>query len=287
SSSILVETLKRTDFRRLAYAMRRRTVPMSTPVHEQGRPPTSVDLILEGHCKLVVRVACANPSSTSITTAAAAAAATASTAAAATNADTLTSSTTIFTSTSTSTSTSIPNRSNASYSTQLLQAPRQPQQQPEEPHSGPTDPADPNEQVFTIPALGPIYGGAAVLMVRDGKHPHLTRAGRKKRLELAVLGPGDMCSEAGILGEERQPHSCIVTSSAGLVTLSLSLRDLRKLVHPADLTALRECCRTRAAQRESRLAVATSVANLSPAEVVRHFSLRKRLSGLSTAATAS
>ncbi|GLI59021.1 hypothetical protein VaNZ11_000847, partial [Volvox africanus] len=204
-------------FRRLAYAMRRCTVPMSTAVHEQGRPPTSLDLILEGHCKLVVRVACVSPISTSITTAsAAAAAATPSGTPAAANADTLTS--------SAINSTSRLNRSESSSSTQLLLPTQQPQPQPEQQ----TDPADPSDQIFTVPDLGPVYGGAAVLMVRDGRHPHLTRAGRKKRLELAVLGPGDMCSEAGVLGEERQPHSCIVTSSAGLVTLTLSLRDLRK-----------------------------------------------------------
>ncbi|GFR44850.1 hypothetical protein Agub_g6193, partial [Astrephomene gubernaculifera] len=89
------------------------------------------------------------------------------------------------------------------------------------------------------------------------------------RLELAVLGPGDICSEASVLGEERQPHSCVVASSTGLVTLSLSAWDLRKLVHPADLQTLREHFAQRYNERSNRLAVATNLANMSAVDLGR------------------
>lgn len=52
SASIFCEKLRRTDLRTLAYAMVRRTLPMHAAVYEQGAAPTSLDLILEGHCKV-------------------------------------------------------------------------------------------------------------------------------------------------------------------------------------------------------------------------------------------
>ncbi|EFJ50702.1 hypothetical protein VOLCADRAFT_116719 [Volvox carteri f. nagariensis] len=297
NSAVLSEALRRTDFRRLAYAMRRRTVPMSTAVHEQGQPPASLDLILEGHCKATVatesRPTSANPNIDFPISA---------------------SSPSSSSSSSTSSTSTSPTRPTRSPSP-IMRPQQQPHQQPQaitqnrlqrqatqhtpgfeapEGGEGLQYPEDGSE--VPVPDLGPVYGGAAVLMMRGGKHPHLARAGRIRRLELAVLGPGDMCSEAGVLGEERQPHSCIVTSSSGLVALSLQLRDLRKLVHPADLTALKESCRVRVEQRRSRMEVAASVSVTNLQQVQRkslgsvsaagggwqqqqHCSLRERLSG--------
>lgn len=76
------------------------------------------------------------------------------------------------------------------------------------------------------------------------------------------------CSEASVLGEERHAHSCVVTSQS-LVVLSVSTKDLRKCVHPADMATLREHFERRYSQRSSRLAVAASVAAMSASELAR------------------
>ncbi|GFR44851.1 hypothetical protein Agub_g6194, partial [Astrephomene gubernaculifera] len=52
SSPVLGSALHRTDLRRLAYAMERRTTPMHAALYEQGQPPAALHLILEGSCKV-------------------------------------------------------------------------------------------------------------------------------------------------------------------------------------------------------------------------------------------
>ncbi|KAG2500801.1 hypothetical protein HYH03_001563 [Edaphochlamys debaryana] len=199
STPVLGEALRRTDLRLLAHAMARRTVPMNSTLYEQGAPPASLDLIVEGHCKVT----------------------------------------------------------DSGFSSGLTGSGA---------GGGGGPPSLQQLQSALEEGGGRGWGPPAVL--RRGS-PHFRGAGRTKKLELAVLGPGDMCSEASVLGSEKHPHSAVVTTSGGITLLSLGVRDLRRLVHPADLATLREHFERRYANRSNRLAVAASVANMAATELGR------------------
>eukprot|EP00198_Chlamydomonas_reinhardtii_P001705 XP_001691041.1 predicted protein [Chlamydomonas reinhardtii] len=255
SAPVLGEALRRTDLRRLAYASERRSLGRNVALYEQGAAPAGLELIVEGQCKLVVKVAVTESSSmvgsrrgtdTGIAALGPSGAAAPSSAAGASSAG--------GAAQAASSAGGTAGQGGSGAAAPSLQ---QMQQQ----LLGRVAAAD--DDVCSSRDSSP----SAAAMLRRGSS-HLVKAGRSKRLELAVLGPGDMCSEASVLGEERHAHSCVVTSQS-LVVLSVSTKDLRKCVHPADMATLREHFERRYSQRSSRLAVAASVAAMSASELAR------------------
>ncbi|WIA30393.1 hypothetical protein OEZ86_000479 [Tetradesmus obliquus] len=94
---------------------------------------------------------------------------------------------------------------------------------------------------------------------RHGLHSPRSRL-VERRIEVALLGPGDLAGEASALGHACHASSAVVCS-AHILVLRLDLQDLRQLLHPGDMQHLAQLLQLREEERQQRLhaaAVTTS-----------------------------
>eukprot|EP00883_Tetradesmus_obliquus_P004781 jgi/Sobl393_1/1515/SZX72241.1 len=103
---------------------------------------------------------------------------------------------------------------------------------------------------------------AAVALLSSPRHGLHSPRSRlvERRVEVALLGPGDLAGEASALGHACHASSAVVCS-AHILVLRLDLQDLRQLLHPGDMQHLAQLLQLREEERQQRLhaaAVTTS-----------------------------
>ncbi|KAF6253000.1 hypothetical protein COO60DRAFT_1643534 [Scenedesmus sp. NREL 46B-D3] len=96
----------------------------------------------------------------------------------------------------------------------------------------------------------------------------------ERRVELALLGTGDIAGEASALGQGCHASSAVVCSAHALV-LRLDLQDLRQLLHPSDMQHLAELLQLRDEERQQRLQAAAAL----PAQCFSSSSMSRRQQG--------
>lgn len=179
ATPVLQATLQRTPVRPLAHAAARVTLPIHSVLYEQGHAPDALTLIVQGECKVAVRV----------------------------------------------------------YEDRG-EAPRlpDPQQQQVQQQGLVCEASSSSFTLAPQASTASFGGGASSTSGRPPLHGGVRGGGRRvaRRVEVAVLGCGDLCGEGAVLGADR--HATGVTvSSQQLVALRIEKAVLRRLIHPLDL----------------------------------------------------
>lgn len=107
----------------------------------------------------------------------------------------------------------------------------------------------------TIRSKGEMVG-ASFNASRLANNAFWRSTGRARRIDIAVLGPGDLCGEATLDSGEHCRHAHAAVASSALVVLSVERRVLKRLLHPHDSAALRAHFESRSAERVSRMEAA-------------------------------